>query len=71
MAHIPPSFAGDHPPSTNAADGASACGMFDIQTAAMNEVLNVSPAPNWMPKIRDSGTPSTTGPDDDPQGATA
>jgi len=45
--------------------------MFDIQTAAMNEVLNVSPAPNWMPKIRDSGTPSTTGPDDDPQGATA
>ena len=54
MAHIPPSFAGDHPPSTNAADGASACGMFDIQTAAMNEALNVSPAHRRLPTRRRS-----------------
>jgi hypothetical protein len=26
--------------------------MFDTQTAAMNEALSGSPAPNWMPKYQ-------------------
>ena len=39
-----------------------ACGMFDTKTAVRKLGLTVRPAPIWMPKMIDSGTPSTTEP---------
>ena len=50
------------------ADGARAWGMLETKTAAKNAMLIGIPAASWMPKINDSGTPSTTEPSTIPSG---
>jgi len=50
------------PEVARSAEGASAWGTFDTNTAMRNDVLIDCPDATWMPKIKDSGIPSTTAP---------
>jgi hypothetical protein len=50
------------PDVLRSADGASACGTFETMTAARKATLIARPVASWIPKMIDSGTPSTTAP---------
>src|SRR5215216_954208 len=51
-----------HPEAERSADGAMLCGLLEMKTAARKLRLIGKPVPTWIPKMIDSGTPSTTEP---------
>ena len=57
-----PSRRGLQPDAARSADGAIAWGTFETNTAARKLALIGKPVAIWMPKMIDSGTPSTTEP---------
>lgn len=66
--HIEAVFHIDHPVAASDEEGARAWGTFETHTAATKAMLMGSPVVTAIPKMSDSGTPSTMAPTTIPRG---